>query len=152
MVVVVDLFTSQGHLDTDLSVRKFVKKSPFVLLSFFAFPVTLHPLQLGDMAMGQKRKRLGNPTVLLPFFPFTSLFFSGYTVVYRCFNPQRHIRPLRRMHRSTTEVQMLFEQRRKRIGESRRDAMSFAGVAVGARVRAHYYVPWVGGAVGFYCG
>eukprot|EP00913_Durusdinium_trenchii_P020617 g19363.t1 len=37
-------------------------------------------------------------------------------------------------------VQTLFEQRRKRIAEGRRDAASFAGVAVGARVQAHYWV------------
>mmetsp|Transcript_35229 Transcript_35229/g.92822 ORF Transcript_35229/g.92822 Transcript_35229/m.92822 type:complete len:1830 (+) Transcript_35229:94-5583(+) len=37
-------------------------------------------------------------------------------------------------------VQQLFEQRRLRISTSRRDVCDYAGIAVGARVRAHYYV------------
>ncbi|CAJ1445323.1 unnamed protein product [Effrenium voratum] len=36
-------------------------------------------------------------------------------------------------------VQQLFEQRRRQVAERRRDALSLAGVAVGARVRAHFY-------------
>ncbi|CAE7615012.1 Caskin1 [Symbiodinium natans] len=36
-------------------------------------------------------------------------------------------------------VQRLFEQRRQQVASTRRDAASLAGVAVGARVRSHYY-------------
>eukprot|EP00434_Breviolum_minutum_P014856 symbB.v1.2.013096.t1/scaffold919.1/size152209/8 len=36
-------------------------------------------------------------------------------------------------------VQQLFEQRRRRVAETRRDTLSIAGVAIGARVRAHFY-------------
>ncbi|CAL1145553.1 unnamed protein product, partial [Cladocopium goreaui] len=36
-------------------------------------------------------------------------------------------------------IQQLFEQRRRRVAETRRDTLSMAGVAIGARVLAHFY-------------
>ena len=50
-------------------------------------------------------------------------------------------------HRPTPaapEIQQLFEQRRRRVAETRRDTLSMAGVAIGARVLAHFYVPLAG--------